>query len=206
MRLMKHKRTHANNQLKAMKTMSALEGFSKVFQGVHQVKNKIAHLHSQYDQRKRQWLSEEEQELDAVTPTVGHGQAVARCGQTKKEGKARAWIRWMISSQATAAKLQVLRSILKSQRRRHVLVIQETQILLKKADRQVNESALRDFLRNPKVHDGIDRVFEVVDKKSGKRLIESATIRRHPPFLLLTKGALSHIDSLEDSFFYKSPF
>jgi hypothetical protein len=69
---------------------------------------------------------------------------------------------------------------------------------LKRAERQVNASALKLFLKHPDKHDGIDKVFEIVDK-SGKVFSVSAIQR--PIFLLLTRGAIAHIENLPDAWF-----
>ena len=106
----------------------------------------------------------------------------------------------MLALPHSAEKLRHLRLILKSQRRRHQLVLLETQTLLTRAERQVNASALKLFLKHPDKHDGIDKVFEIVDK-SGKVFSVSAIQRPRPLFLLLTRGAIAHIENLPDSWF-----
>ena len=99
-------------------------------------------------------------------------------------------------------RLNDLRFILLSQRKRHMLRLKETQQLLTKAERIVNEEALREFLSRPDDHKAQDKIFEVLDK-NGKRVEEVSNVSAMPPFLLLSgkDGAVSYLHAQPDGYF-----
>lgn len=199
LRMLKHKKTRASAEKSALETMMALQG--SVMKYLTTVRGKITAMHYHYEQNRHLWCTDEEQvsaeDASNKNNITSHGNSKPPHG-AKKISRTRAWIKNMLALPHSAEKLRHLRLLLKSQRRRHQLVLLETQTLLKRAERQVNASALKLFLKHPDKHDGIDKVFEIVDK-SGKVFSVSAIQR--PVFLLLTRGAIAHIENLPDAWF-----
>ena len=191
LRMLKHKKIRESKEKSALETMMALQG--SVMKYLTTVRGKITAMHYQYEINRHLWSTDEEQKV--FTEDSNHGHSKPSHG-AKKISRTRAWIKNMLALPHSAEKLRHLRLILKSQRRRHQLVLSETQTLLKRAEQQVNASALKLFLAHPDKHYGLDKIFDIVDK-SGKAL----TFSLRPLFLLLTRGAIAHIENLPDSWF-----
>lgn len=195
-RLNRRRKDFIANQKGALRAMTALQGFSNTLKYMNIVQAKIHRVLDDYDMKKKHWhTSEELQRNSDGNPQVSYGPFMNNLVANKKESSTRRWIKHILAVPATRDKLQNIRFILKSQRRRHLLFMNEATSLLKKAEKKINESALKIFLKDPDKHDGLDQVFEIRDKL-GKKIEESANSA--PPFLLLTKGALAYIDQMPE--------
>ena len=194
-RLAALKRAHMLKERKAMLSMSSLKGFGPAMNRLGNIRMQINRIHEEIDMKRRHWRTDDEakaQERELLEEATNPVQKL-------KESKTRLWVKSMMASPATAEKLETLRAVLKTQRRRHLLALDETLARLKKGERKVNENALRSFLRKPDANDGIDELFDVVGV-DGKRM--ETKKKTAPVFLLLTRGALSFVLQQPDSFFF----
>ena len=185
----------------SMKSMAVLEGFGHSLLNIKKVQTRINNIFSDVDAKKKHWAYSEHQLEHEHHHHLQHNHDDG--GHHQHHSKARSWIRHMRGGMSsTSDRLHDLRFILATQRKRHMLRLKETQQLLKKAERIVNEDALREFLSRPDDHKSQDKIFEVRDK-NGKRVEEVANVSSLPPFLLLSgkDGAVSYLCAQPESFF-----
>lgn len=194
------------NERSALQAMSADERFGRTISNMVTLQNKIKLLHREQEAKERQHqraqaaqalhaAREAETRREALLQRTRRGGFSGHASHAKHTSKSLLWLYGMASTPASLLRLQRLRQVLRQQRRRHILSLDELRKNLKKATRLVNEEALKDFLMRPQQHD-TSRIFTLVDA-NGNQLKESA---HFPPFLLF-RGAIAFLEQMPDSFF-----
>jgi len=194
-------RRHKKAEKMSMKSMAVLEGFGNSLLNIKKVQIRINNIFSDVDAKKKHWAYSEHQ-LEHEHHHLQHNNNEDG-GHHQHHSKVRSWVRHMRGGMSSMSdRLNDLRFILLSQRKRHMLRLKETQQLLTKAERIVNEEALREFLSRPDDHKAQDKIFEVLDK-NGKRVEEVSNVSAMPPFLLLSgkDGAVSYLHAQPDGYF-----